>query len=1477
MNECWLSNVPFLPTSFRGACLPRPRPALAMRACWALLCVALVACPAPIAAQSITVYGTSDPNAATALSDTVTSYQMLSPSITINIATPSTETAALTQLLNGTLDFISTTMMLSSNLTSPSSPLYSAAASDLLWCPYVIAPLVPIYRLDSVIGTVAITLSSSTLCSIYAGGITWWNDSRITALNTGLTLPNTSITVVVEAVPSSLTLAFTQALSTLCAGSLFASTIGVTASPVWPVGSYGGYVASPLPSSTVLVVNGAIGFTSLAVAQFANVNVAALRNGYNGTVVASAMSATFAATELLAQASSVSLTAKLPATASTLLPATLDSPTGQQAWPMTLVSAFVIHTNTTSSRGSCETRAALVSFINFMYSSSAVAAILASRSYAAYPSVALDDLSLPGLLQTAVRCNDGSLAYALASTQSLQSTDAAAETHTLYGDSRFSTVLSLVAGLFTEMEQRNGETVEVNYEGTSDIWPGVEAVLSGQVEAALLTLDMLNLTQQAAVVAARDSGDFYLLPMFVSAVIPVYNPQLNATIRLPSTLTMDPVTLLTVAGRLATDWRAAVLAPVVAPLALVNLSTPLPIHFISPCNTSAPGTRLREYLSLFWSYAPILSDYLFNTSSTLYSQCNSSVVYDSRSFVPGQSHGMFPAPTDAAVPSVINAVSGSMGYQRATATVEPAVIYVDFGTGVGGVTANVSSLLACLDAFDAHTLMAQLNTSSNPGCYLFSRTVYAIVPTSIIDTAGDGCTARREMLQFLQQLTELDTYDALLNDQLLVRAGQVQAVQAAVLDALNSITCIDPASGDSDTLLVQTPIVWSLSKAITTVGLALGSIGIVCAIASLAVTAIFHRHSVMRAASPVFLCLTLLGLAVMFVSALMLSLPPSTVSCAGLSWCFHLGFQLAFAPLLAKTYRVYRIYGGQKLSVVKLSNSRLALIVAALLTMEVGLLAAFQGVSPMRPLIVSRNSGSPLRVHDYGQCSVDSAGLPLFIALCIEKGVVLILGALMAFSTRRVSATYSESSGIAWSIYNLILSMAVLVPLVLLIDAVGDTLVALLLFALLWVSAFTLAVLFVPRLSAMLSKAEAMDEHDSGARVVGDGGFSFLSLASFEAGSGAMGQYVAALELHLVQAKARFSQLKQGDTKGKEWMKATTGRKQSVASTGHDSSVNRAPQQEPRKAREKSIATVTGAPKPSLSYMTQTNYGNDAARSNAGSPSLVPAQRGKLAMAASSRTQLAMTNGGSSTAASKATPTVSATVSLQSAPRDSPSSRGLLVTDAKGQQQQQQSEQKLQQTTTFSSSVVGLSPIEAVTDARPASVSRSRSIRVQPSFEKAAVAPSDRPGSAARTAQSAAAEAPQPDDSSKPEESTHLTEQQSEQLAAADASHYGLPALPVADDMVVHDLSSRMARASIDESSGQDEKKSALVVKQPTVMRPRANSRGILMTPVTGSATSMNSSSDDSMQAADVAVNGVAAEHGGDLDIDTGEAMQDIE
>ena len=446
------------------------------------------------------------------------------------------------------------------------------------------------------------------------------------------------------------------------------------------------------------------------------------------------------------------------------------------------------------------------------------------------------------------------------------------------------------------------------------------------------------------------------------------------------------------------------------------------------------------------------------------------------------------------------------------------------------------------------------------------------------------------------------------------------------------------------------------------------------------------------------------------------------------------------------------------------------------------------------------------------------------------------------------------------------------------------------LFALLWMSCFTLIVLFVPRLTAMLTKNnEKLEEADSGVRTVGEGGFSFLSMASFDtvssAGGGAIGQYLAALELHLAQAKARHSQLKSGDVKGKEWMKATTtgaaptNQKQpsGTAVAGRETSVSAAPQQQQqqRRAREKSIATtVTAAAKPSISYMTQTNYNSDAAiRSSiaAGPSSSSPAavgqqQRGKLQLAASSRG--ALPSGGSSSSGMAQTPTTANTSPVQdaAASRNSPSSRAVQMTELNQQQKQPASATTMEVVTAAG---------DTTASGRPASVSRSRSARVQPSFEPAAPI-QDRPSSSGGKQLN---KTQQPNDH-KPEEEQKPQQQQPKADTSppvqepSPSSQYALSSLPTADDMVVHDLSHRIARASINEG---DQHNNSTVGRQPTSsMRAQASSssRGILMTPVTGSATL---GSGDGIGGQEVENQEGGHGSGGELDIETGDAMQDIE
>jgi len=103
----------------------------------------------------------------------------------------------------------------------------------LLQFPTVIGAVVPVVNLPELKNSL-LTLDGETLCEIYMGKITKWNDPKIKALNPDLELPSTSITPVYRADASGTTAIFTKYLSQVC--KVWEKKIGFGTSVNWPVG-----------------------------------------------------------------------------------------------------------------------------------------------------------------------------------------------------------------------------------------------------------------------------------------------------------------------------------------------------------------------------------------------------------------------------------------------------------------------------------------------------------------------------------------------------------------------------------------------------------------------------------------------------------------------------------------------------------------------------------------------------------------------------------------------------------------------------------------------------------------------------------------------------------------------------------------------------------------------------------------------------------------------------------------------------------------------------------------------------------------------------------------------------------------------------------------------------------------------------------------------------------------------------------------
>ena len=119
-----------------------------------------------------------------------------------------------------------------------------------------------------------IKLDGPTLADIFSGKITKWNDSAITKLNPGMSLPSTSITVVHRSDSSGTTAGFTKYLAAV--SPAWNSSIGTGKDVKWPVGT--GAAKNSGVAAAVKQTTGAVGYVEQAYAIENGFTYASIKN-----------------------------------------------------------------------------------------------------------------------------------------------------------------------------------------------------------------------------------------------------------------------------------------------------------------------------------------------------------------------------------------------------------------------------------------------------------------------------------------------------------------------------------------------------------------------------------------------------------------------------------------------------------------------------------------------------------------------------------------------------------------------------------------------------------------------------------------------------------------------------------------------------------------------------------------------------------------------------------------------------------------------------------------------------------------------------------------------------------------------------------------------------------------------------------------------------------------------------------------------
>ncbi|MEP6492970.1 MAG: phosphate ABC transporter substrate-binding protein PstS [bacterium] len=197
--------------------------------------------------------------------------------------------AGIKQLSEQTVDFGA------SDAPMSDSDMAKTRGGAVLHIPTVVGVVAIAYNLPEV--THPLKLTGGLVADIYLGKITKWNDSRIAAVNAGVTLPPTDILVAHRSEGSGTTFIFTDYLSNV--SKAWTTGPGKGKEVQWPVGL--GAKGSDGVAAQVKQTHGAIGYVELAYAKQNQISTALIQNASGQFVAPSAEAATAAADAAVAK------------------------------------------------------------------------------------------------------------------------------------------------------------------------------------------------------------------------------------------------------------------------------------------------------------------------------------------------------------------------------------------------------------------------------------------------------------------------------------------------------------------------------------------------------------------------------------------------------------------------------------------------------------------------------------------------------------------------------------------------------------------------------------------------------------------------------------------------------------------------------------------------------------------------------------------------------------------------------------------------------------------------------------------------------------------------------------------------------------------------------------------------------------------------------------------------------------------------
>ena len=283
-----------------------------------VVAVAVAASGAALAAQTVKITGAGATFPYPIYSKWFSEYNKLHPNVEINYQSIGSG-GGVQQLTRQTVFFGASDYPLTPEQLQ-------AAPGKVLHFPTVLGAVVPIYNLPGV--SAELKFTGPLLADIFLGKVTKWNDQALVKLNSGVSLPNTDITVVHRSDGSGTTYIFVDFMAKT--SPEWKKRVGVAGAVNWPVGV--GAKGNEAVAGMVKQTPGSLGYTEPAYATENKIAFGSVQNAAGKFIKASAASVTAAAAAAVKQ---------MPAD----FRVSITNPPGDDAYPVASFTWLLMYEN----------------------------------------------------------------------------------------------------------------------------------------------------------------------------------------------------------------------------------------------------------------------------------------------------------------------------------------------------------------------------------------------------------------------------------------------------------------------------------------------------------------------------------------------------------------------------------------------------------------------------------------------------------------------------------------------------------------------------------------------------------------------------------------------------------------------------------------------------------------------------------------------------------------------------------------------------------------------------------------------------------------------------------------------------------------------------------------------------------------------------------------------------------------------------